>query len=81
MSNEYNDYMEPNRRKITPRFKDYTGNRAWKVKNQDYGEVTVHAPSMQAAIATAASVWGQRWQEYDFYANCTADYIGTEVKK
>lgn len=77
----YNDYMEPNRRKTTPRYKDYTGNLAWKVKNPDCGEVTVIAPSMPAAIVTAASVWDKRWQKYDFYSNCEVKFIGTVINK
>lgn len=77
----YNDYMEPNRRKQNPRFKDYTGNRSWKVKHPDLGEVTVIAPSNPAAIVTAASVWNKRWQSIDFYANCEVKYLGTVINK
>lgn len=78
----YNDYMTQHRKpKETPVFDGYTGKRAWKVKHPDHGELKVIAPSLPAAIATAAGIWGQRWQKYEFYTNCTVDYIGTEGKK
>lgn len=70
MSLDNLDYMAPHRAKVTPRFPAYTGTKTWKVKHPDHGEVTVVAPSIPAAIATAASVWNRRWQEYGFYSEC-----------
>ena len=81
MAKEYSDYMAPHRAKSKPRFEGYTGNKVWKVGNPNHGEIEVLAPSMPAAIATAASVWGRRWQEYDFYANCSVIYVGPEARK
>lgn len=70
MSLDNPDYMAPHRAKATPVFPAYTGTKTWKVKHPDHGEVTVVAPSIPAAIATAASVWNRRWQEYGFYSEC-----------
>ena len=78
---KYNDYMAKHRNKAIPKYDGYTGKRVWKVKHPDHGEVMVIAPSRPAAIATAAGMWCRRWQEYEFYTNCSVDYLGTEVKK
>lgn len=73
------DYLAPNTKtKSTPRFEGYTGRKLWLVKHPDYAAIEVLAPSMQAAIVTAAAVWGRRWQDYDFYAYCETSYRGTE---
>lgn len=79
MSLDNLDYMAPYRVKATPRFPNYTGTKAWKVKHPNHGEVKVIAPSIPAAIATAASVWNRRWQEYGFYSEC--DVIVQKAEK
>lgn len=81
MSKEYSDYMAPHRNKEKPRFEGYTGGKAWKVSHPEHGDIEVLAPSLPAAIATAARVWQRRWQEYAFYADCSVVPLGTEAKK
>lgn len=78
MSKEYSDYMAPFRAKQKPRFPDYTGSKLFRVKHPDHGEIEVVAPSVPAAIVTAASVWGRRWQKYEFYADCSVVPCGNE---
>lgn len=70
MSLDNLDYMAPHRAKVTPCFPGYTGKKTWLIQHPDHGKVKVLAPSIPAAIATAASVWNRRWQDYDFYALC-----------
>ena len=80
LAKEYSDYMAPLRKKEKPRFDGYTGNKIWRVSHPDHGEIEVFAPSLPAAIAAAAKVWGRRWQEYAFYADCSVVPCGVERK-
>lgn len=77
----YSDYMASHRTKAKPRYEGYTGNKIWRVRHPDHGEIEVLAPSKQAAIVVAASTWDRRWQKYDFYAWCEVSYCGTEKKQ
>lgn len=82
MSKEYSDYMTPFRKgNVRPCFEGYTGNRVWKVSHPAHGDIEVVAPSLPAAISTAAKIWGRRWQEYEFYANCSVVPCGVERKE
>lgn len=56
-------------RKIS-RYPEYTGKRCWNVHHPEYGSVMCYAPSWQAAIVTAATIWRTKWTEIDFYSNC-----------
>ena len=78
MSKEYSDYMASHRQQKLPRFPDYTGNKLYRVTHPDHGNIEVIAPSVPAAIATAAKEWERRWQEYAFYADCSVVPCGTE---
>lgn len=78
MTKGYSDYMQTHRSKKKPRFPDYTGGKMYRVNHPDYGDLEVIAPSIPAAIATAAGVWERRWQEYEFYANCSVVPCGTD---
>lgn len=53
-----------------PRQQDYTGHSCWTVTHPTFGAVDVLARDKAGAIVTAATVWGQRWQKYEFYAFC-----------
>lgn len=81
MNSNYNDYMAPLRQKPIPTFPEYTGSKAWSVTHPTHGTIMVIAPSVPAAIATAASAWNRRWQAYDFYADCKVVPQKTERKK
>ena len=58
---------------MTGYFKTYRGKKWWDVKHPAFGEVPVCAPDEAAAIAAAADVWGQRWQDLQFYAYCSVE--------
>lgn len=77
----YTDYMASHRPKAKPRYEGYTGNKVWKVRHPDHGVVEVIAPSPQAAIVVAASVWNRQWHKYDFYAYFEVSYCGPEKKQ
>lgn len=53
-----------------PRQAEYTGHSVWMVTHPTFGAVDVLARDMAGAIITASTVWGQRWQKYEFYAYC-----------
>lgn len=78
MNNGYSDYMAPHRAKEKPRFPDYTGGKSYRVTHPDHGSLEVLAPSVPAAIATAATEWKRRWQELAFYSDCNVVLCGTE---
>ena len=78
MSKEYSDYMSPHRKSLKPRFPGYTGSKLYRVSHPDHGNLEVIAPSIPAAIATAATAWQRRWQEYDFYAECSVIPCGKD---
>ena len=63
-----------------PRQADYTGHTLWNVTHPNHGSVDVKARDMPGAIVTAASVWGERWQRYGFYAFCDVTRIKREAK-
>lgn len=56
-------------------YPEYEGKAIWEVSHPDHTpSIRVRAPNTKnhmAAIITAATVWKRRWQEIDFYADCT----------
>ena len=53
------------------KFEKYEGAKRFDVTHPaHYGSVTVAAPDKEAAIVAAANFWGERWQDYNFYAWC-----------
>lgn len=60
-----------------PSLPEYTGTKVYSVAHHAHGAVKVRARSYAEAVITAAMVWGQRWQDYAFYAFCDV----TEHKK
>lgn len=55
--------------KASSTFPGYAGTKKWLVSHpRQAAAVRVTAPTAQAAIVAAASVWGVRWQSVEFYA-------------
>lgn len=53
------------------RFEEYGGTNRFTVKHPaHFGELRVAAPDEASAIVAAADRWGERWQDYSFYAYC-----------
>lgn len=63
------------------KFPDYGGTCIWEVRHPDYPKsCKVLAPiaysrNEVAPIVTAASYWGRRWQDIEFYAYCECTRI------
>lgn len=52
-------------------FGSYEGVKRFIVKHPGhFGELRVAAPDEASAIAAAGDRWGERWQDYSFYAYC-----------
>lgn len=64
-----------------PRQAEYTGHKVYDVFHPDHGGCTVIARNSYGAIVTAASVWGERWQRYGFYAYCETAEQKREASK
>lgn len=61
--------VEPNG--TSGRFPGYTGAKVFEVLHAKRKKsVRVYAPDEDAAIFTAAGVWGERWTDYGFYSEC-----------
>lgn len=56
---------------------DYTGEKLWTVTHPEFGQITVLAPTREAAIPAAARIWKTRWQAYAFYSAATVVYLGS----
>lgn len=57
---------------VSGRFPDYTGQKVFEVVHSKRKKsVRVYAPDADAAIFTAAGVWGERWTDYGFYSECS----------
>lgn len=54
------------------RFEDYAGNKRFTVSHpKRKKDLTVAAPSADAAMVAAAKHWKTRWQAVEFYAYVT----------
>ena len=63
--------MQKRNRPRSRRYRDYTGDKQWRVHHPKFGAVIVFAPTSQAAIVQAAIVQGQQWTKIDWYSYCT----------
>ena len=58
-------------RKVSCWYPGYEGKKQFEVKHPDFKRsVLVHAPDEASSIWTAAALWGVKWTDYGFYAEC-----------
>lgn len=56
-------------------FKDYKGRNRFKASHPAKGKIRVAAPDKTAALVAAAEFWGERWQDCEFYMDCSIEAI------
>ena len=57
-------------------YENYTGRKRFEVEHPAHRRrIIVAAPNEDSAIVAAAARWGERWQEYSFYAYCRVNEV------